>query len=246
MQKTQVMKSVSIHNKNFHQTGLERATLHLMEGRGGLEELLSLRCCGLCQGGPRRPRVGKQGGAVLSLCVPTRPRDPLTHTLALATGRPALPHEGSGSPLCETHPQSPRLAGQCQLPQTQGNPSHCPHVISLSPRAFGAETTTSGEHFSSTSAFLGRASTPQRQGRTGASSLLPQGPDSVHTAGKNNQQHKGQEGKSKTILLMEGCHTIQCMGQPEEFMEKLPELVWVQQGHRIQVNCTYTCQQQRI
>ena len=87
-----MMKSVSIHNKNFQETGVERATRHLMERQGGLEELLSLRCCGLCQGGPRRPRVGKQGGAVLSLCVPTRPRDPLTHTLALATGWPELLH----------------------------------------------------------------------------------------------------------------------------------------------------------
>ena len=87
---------------------------------------------GSARRGPRRPRAGKQGGAVLSPCVPAHPGDPLTHTLTLATRRPELPCQGSGSPLCETHPQSPGLAGQCQFPQTQGNPSHCPHVISLS------------------------------------------------------------------------------------------------------------------
>lgn len=124
--------------------------------------------------------------------------------------------------------------------------SPCHQSLSLEPpRAFGAETSTSGECFSSTSAFLGRASTPQRQGRTRTSSLLPQGPDNVTRQEKPTNSTKAEKEEAKPSLLTEGCHTIQYMGQPEEFMEKLPELVWVQQGHRIQVS-TYKCQQQRI
>lgn len=75
-----MMISVSIHNKNSQETGVERATLHVMEGQGGLEELLSLRC-GLCQEGPKEAKGWKAGrGSSLTVCArsPRGPSD--THT----------------------------------------------------------------------------------------------------------------------------------------------------------------------
>lgn len=200
--------------------------------------------------GPRRPRAGKQGGAVLSPCVPAHPGDPLTHTLALATRRPELPCQGSGSLLCETHPRSPGLAGQCQLPQTQGNPSHCPHVISLSLlNPLGpSEQRPLPLASASPAHLLSLGGHPHPSGREGLGppAFYHRARTVSHARKKPTNSTKAGKKEAKPSLLTEGCHTIQYMGQPEEFMEKLPELVWVQQGHRIQVNCTYKCQQQRI
>ena len=148
-------------------------------------------------------------------------RDPPTVPGAgWAVPAPSDPREPKSRSPCQQSLPRTGPAEQRPLPLASASPAH---LLSL-----GGHPHPSGREGLGPPAFYHRARTAFTRQEKPTNSI------------------KARKEETKPSLLMEGCHTIQYMGQPKEFMEKLPELVWVQQGHRIQVNCTYKRQQQRI